>query len=465
MTETTETAPAPAPKKRSFFKRAAWQDSAKKDGDDIFSHSNEFQDIVAEQTRRREEERQKEKEKEKERERDEQSRQQKQAGKPERKRRRVSTENDEAALPKSEASSAARISRRGSKARSRTPLSPALASHPPGSLAARYDSLTKSTSSHGSTADQKEAVVIDLGSDSEDDGNIVKKATSFGRNSSFDYESTVTGPKRDMPVRPSTHSIAGESDEDLVETLNPTLAALKAKARERAAQRAQSISADGQVEKAPIAQLLISPEIPDAKPLLVKVRIDSLIGKARNAWCDIQKYSPEMKRNVFFTWKGTRIYDSTSIKRLGIIVDPNGNLSVEGDTNLYDDVNVPKVVVEAWTEQLFQQRKREDAAEAAARKKAAEASPEVEDREPTPPPPPQATKVRLILKAKGKDDFKLSVNPDTTFGHIASAYKTKLKIDKHQPITLMFDGDRLMPLDTVADSEIEDMDALEILFK
>jgi hypothetical protein len=29
----------------------------------------------------------------------------------------------------------------------------------------------------------------------------------------------------------------------------------------------------------------------------------------------------------------------------------------------------------------------------------------------------------------------------------------------------MFDGERLMPLDTVADSEIEDLDAIEILFK
>jgi hypothetical protein len=29
----------------------------------------------------------------------------------------------------------------------------------------------------------------------------------------------------------------------------------------------------------------------------------------------------------------------------------------------------------------------------------------------------------------------------------------------------MFDGERLMPLDTVADTDIEDMDAIEVLFK
>jgi len=41
----------------------------------------------------------------------------------------------------------------------------------------------------------------------------------------------------------------------------------------------------------------------------------------------------------------------------------------------------------------------------------------------------------------------------------------KLKIDKQQPLTLMFDGERLSPLDVIADSEIEDMDCIEVLFK
>lgn len=54
---------------------------------------------------------------------------------------------------------------------------------------------------------------------------------------------------------------------------------------------------------------------------------------------------------------------------------------------------------------------------------------------------------------------------DTTFEHIASAYKTKLKVPQEQPITLMFDNERLSPLDTVADSEIEDLDSIEVHFK
>jgi hypothetical protein len=54
---------------------------------------------------------------------------------------------------------------------------------------------------------------------------------------------------------------------------------------------------------------------------------------------------------------------------------------------------------------------------------------------------------------------------ESTFGHISFAYKKGRNIDESQPITLMFDGERLAPLDTIADSEVEDMDSLDVFFK
>lgn len=203
-----------------------------------------------------------------------------------------------------------------------------------------------------------------------------------------------------------------EIEDDSEEEADPMLAAFQARARERAARRAQPTTTptpDGEPSRVPVAQLFIHPEIPDAKPLMVKVRLDSTLEKPREAWCKRQDFSAEMSRNVFFTWKGTRIYDSTSVKRLGMVVDKHGNVSIEGDSNIYDDVNLPKVKVDAWTEELYQQRKREDAAEAAAKKLAAEAPVEVEVRTPTPEPSPQESRVRLTLKAKGKEDCGLSV--------------------------------------------------------
>jgi hypothetical protein len=40
-----------------------------------------------------------------------------------------------------------------------------------------------------------------------------------------------------------------------------------------------------------------------------------------------------------------------------------------------------------------------------------------------------------------------------------------MNTEKNQTITLVFDGDRLSPLDVVEDAGIEDQDVIEVLFK
>lgn len=199
---------------------------------------------------------------------------------------------------------------------------------------------------------------------------------------------------------------------------------------------------------------------------MVKVRIDSTIEKPREAWCARQGFSTEMARTVFFTWKDTRLYNSTTIKRLGIKVDDYGNVSLEGDDNIYDqEDNTPRVHVQAWTDALFAQYKREKVAAEEAKRKAAEPSPVAAQRTPTPEPEPEVRKYRLFLKAKGFEDFRIQVNPDTTFEKVASAFRTARKIIQTQPLTLMFDGERLSPMDTISSSELEDMDSIDVLLK
>ncbi|CBX90454.1 hypothetical protein IAQ61_001959 [Plenodomus lingam] len=429
-----------APKKRSLFKRAAWQDAPKKEDEDMFSHSNEFKDIVAEQDRLREEDKRREETEAKQRKtsvpRESKS-----------KRRRICTEDEKPVIPESESGSPVRATRR-----SRTPLPPAS-----DSLAARYDSLAKSTS-EGSTG-RREPLIISLSDDDDDDDD---KGAVNGYVALRQAETQNT-----LGVRPSGRP-AVDNDEEVEEVLDPALAALQARARQRALERTNSAGTpapEGEPTRIPVSQLFIDPEIPDADPLMVKVRINSTIEKPRKAWCERQGYSPDVTRGIFFTWKGTRLFDSTTIKRLGIQVDERGNVSVDGDTTLYDEDNIPKIHVKAWTEEVFMQRKREEAAEAAAKKTAAEAPLEAEQRTLTPEPEPVTARVRLVLKISSKDDFRLTVKPDTTFEHITSAYKSKLKIQKDQPVTLYFDGERLSPLDTVADAGIEDLDSIEVRLK
>lgn len=107
MTDTAASAAAP-PKKRFTFKKAAWQTAPKTEGkeaQDMFSHSNEFRDIVAEQTQRKNEEKKKA----------EETRKRKVDEERERKRRKVSNEVQEK-MPESRSASLAlggRLSSRG----------------------------------------------------------------------------------------------------------------------------------------------------------------------------------------------------------------------------------------------------------------------------------------------------------------------------------------------------------------
>jgi hypothetical protein len=189
---------------------------------------------------------------------------------------------------------------------------------------------------------------------------------------------------------------------------------LAARARERAANKAQAAAlptANGEPAKAPVVDIFIDPMIPGAKPLRVKVRTDSTLERTRLAWCAKEGFSADQTRDVYFTWKKTRVFDSTTVKRLGIQIDRHGTVTVEGDSNMYDDTNIPKVVVEAWTDALLQQHRKDEEAAAAAKKKAAEPPPVIEERTPTPELAPKAKKIRLIMKAKGKEEYRISVNP------------------------------------------------------
>ncbi|KAJ4987209.1 hypothetical protein SVAN01_07361 [Stagonosporopsis vannaccii] len=442
---------ASAPRKRSLFKRAAWQDAAKKENEDIFSHSNEFKDLIAEENRRKEEERKQQAEAKRKAEEQQRSEQPEELDK-KGKRRKVSTDYEDPILLRDDSVDSERLSRSQSDARSRTLLSPTAPTIPSGSRAARHDTSARSTRSQGLKA---KPVVVDLG-DSDDDNDSGYKSKSFG--DVWDVEAYGVGRNHNVALRPSNSTTA----DDLEEVEDPEIAAIEARARARAeAKRAAAASGS----KAPVAQLLIDSVLPDTSPLMVKVRVDTTIDKPREAWCARQKFSTEMTRNVFFTWKGTRLYDSTRIQRLGVKIDDHGNVSLEDDDSLYDGIDTPKIHVEAWTDAAFAQYKREQAAEAEAKRKAAEPSPVVEEREPSLEPVAEAKKYRLFLKAKGLEDWKIQVRPETTFEQLADAFRTARNIARSQPLTLMFDGDRLSPLDIVQDTELEDMDAIDVLLK
>ncbi|KAF2280717.1 uncharacterized protein EI97DRAFT_490886 [Westerdykella ornata] len=412
--------PEPPKRKRFAFKKAEWQ--AKKEDDDhrdMFSHSNEFRDIIAEENRRKQEAKRK-KEEEKKRKEEE---------KREKKRAKLSLEREEGQGP----GNASLEDHKERRTKSRTPVSPYRAKNN-SSLSTQYDALTEIRKPSATIPSTSE--IIDLGSlsSSEDLDNK-------------DTKSTMTPP--------STAPVKNEED-DVEEVVDVELQNM---IRQRQATRLDSIPKRDPLDDK-IVQLLITSEIPGSAPLITTVKTGHPIGRARTAWCVYNRYSDEQTQNIFFTWKHKKLVDSTTIKRLGIKLDPSGAITVDGTAEIYDDENLPKIHVEAWTDELFAQWK----AGEELKKRKPETQPPIEEPEPVQPEPAKAN-IRLKLKSKEYPLFKIAVRPDTTIEHLASAFREYNKIPSSQPITLMFDGERLRPMDTIENTDVEDMESIEVHLK
>ncbi|KAH9844445.1 Ubiquitin-2 like Rad60 SUMO-like [Teratosphaeria destructans] len=211
----------------------------------------------------------------------------------------------------------------------------------------------------------------------------------------------------------------------------------------------------------PPVKLLITSDIPDSKPLRVYRKLSQRLQEIREVWCKKQDFSPEFAKQVIFTYRLRRVYDSTTCRTLGLEVGVDGETIIMKGAEDMDGVD--HVHIEAMTTQMFEQKKmekaeeekkaqnmlrlNEDAAEVAAREQAA----------------PDEAKVRLYLKAKGHaQPFKLSVKPSSKIAKIIYACRIHFGAQERQSVFLEFDGERINPDSLVQDTEIEDEDTIDV---
>lgn len=154
----------------------------------------------------------------------------------------------------------------------------------------------------------------------------------------------------------------------------------------------------------PLVQILITSRIPNTEPLIVCRKVSQRLKDVRLAWCQRQNFNPDFAPKVFMTWKGKRLFDVTTCKSLGIIGDPNGEILKGGDDKPGSEQ--AQVHMEAMTSELF-----EDYQKAKRRGIDEGDLDEVAARESTPVVQKPEVQVKIILKAKGFEDFKLIVKP------------------------------------------------------
>ncbi|KAF7188086.1 DNA repair protein rad60 [Pseudocercospora fuligena] len=209
----------------------------------------------------------------------------------------------------------------------------------------------------------------------------------------------------------------------------------------------------------PTISLLVTSDIPGTEPLLVKRKLSQNLKQVKEAWCQKQGYGKEMADKIFFAWNGRRLYGVTTCQRLGIEVDSRGNV-VRADDRAAD--GAARVHIEAMTEELFAQSKAERARGAKADSGQYEDEEEHQDDEPEAEPAAKQ-QIRLTIKAKDRDDVRVSVTPTTMVSKILNYAKKQLKIPDEQSAYLHFDGERLDPDEPVSSTELEDKDGVDLL--
>ncbi|KAI4095415.1 MAG: hypothetical protein LQ339_007260 [Xanthoria mediterranea] len=209
----------------------------------------------------------------------------------------------------------------------------------------------------------------------------------------------------------------------------------------------------------PAVSILITSRIPNTNPLIVNRKVSQRLKDVRLAWCHRQQFEPDTTEAVFLTWKGKRLFDVTTCRSLGIGVDSQGNIMTNGRRDILGDEE-DQIHMEAMTEGILQgdqRAKRQDTENAEHDEmEAHEQALAVKRKEP---------QVRIILKAKGFDDFKLIVKPTTPISRIVNAFKMDKQIEDSREVFLSFDGDRLAPEIQVTNTELTDMDYIDVYVK
>jgi hypothetical protein len=207
------------------------------------------------------------------------------------------------------------------------------------------------------------------------------------------------------------------------------------------------------IDSDPTIEILITSKMEGTKALKVRRKLSQRLKEVRLSWSDKQTFDESLKAGIFLTWKKIKVYDYTTCTSLGLKIDGHGKFSGDGDG--VDDEG--RIHMEAWTEgawEIYEKRKaakqkREQGGsddEAAVREAKEKAVP----------------KTKIIMKARDMEDFKITVKASTTIEKMIGAYRNAREVPDSKRIAVYFEGDELDPATQIGQTDLEDMDLLEV---
>ncbi|KAK5693734.1 hypothetical protein LTR97_010304 [Elasticomyces elasticus] len=210
----------------------------------------------------------------------------------------------------------------------------------------------------------------------------------------------------------------------------------------------------------PPVQLLISSQIEGTKQLMVFRKLSQRLQEIRQVWCDKQGFSKDFANKVYLVHRMRRVFDVTTCGSLGLFVDSEGMVRMKGSESVD---GADRVHLEAVTDEIFAQMKAEKAKEDRKRQGLDEAEDEAQGNAPEPQVQPEDKLIPILLTSKDtREPFRLRVKQSTVISKIITACQRHFVLQEGQFLYLDFDGERLEPNETIGDTEISDMDRIDV---
>ena len=237
------------------------------------------------------------------------------------------------------------------------------------------------------------------------------------------------------------------------------------------------------LEKETIVQILITTSMPEAQPLLVNRKVSQQMRQVREVWCARQKFDEETSARIVFTWRGKRLYDtSTSTHLLNVLKKERARqmgFLINGDEGDADEIDPSggRIELEAMTKDMFEQQqlrqaqRRQNSGQDT--DQTGEALREENDARPGDNIQEQADSTMLstaakepeytiVMNAPHLEPLPLKVRPSTAISKMLFAFIKVRQVDPNKNCWLVFDGERLEPGSRVGQTELEDGDVAEV---
>ncbi|KAK8125763.1 uncharacterized protein PG998_001522 [Apiospora kogelbergensis] len=232
--------------------------------------------------------------------------------------------------------------------------------------------------------------------------------------------------------------------------------------------RAANPVARGSPTPQEVVEIFIESRLDGTSNMRVRVNLFQKMGMVKQSWVGYNQKnkmptSESILNEMFFTWRGNRLYDFTTLASLDIKRNGDGQLYSSRESKRDGFEGWDKVHIEVWTPELFDDYQQDKDRER--RRQLGDMVDEEPEPDPEPEPIAKVASIKIILKSKDNGVQNLTVPMNVEIAKLSLAFRKMKHIPDEREIVLSFDGEALDEESTIDEAGIEDLDSIEVHIK